>query len=165
MKRASLWLHISREVPGLSWTADSPFGVFNLQHLTHFTALTWTHHLHTATCASAVRFTSSRPRPDGLVVPVSRLSLKQPEKGALLSYITGSNLHMPSKNSHFVQSVLAPFFFNHFQIYSCISEGEVSDWFFHCFHPFHAIFWNSMELSWHWKQTLTLSEPLWNQQI
>lgn len=43
-----------------------------------------------------------------LNVPVFSLSLKQPEKGTMLCYITGSNLYIPSKNSHFIQR-LSPF--------------------------------------------------------
>lgn len=50
------------------------------------------------------------------------LPLKQPEKGALLSYIIRSNLYIPSKNTDFVQRVFVPFFNLYSSlIHSCLS--------------------------------------------
>lgn len=76
----------------------------HLRHLTHFAALTCTYHLYGAMCASLC-MSASLVINLNLNVPVFCLSLNQPEEGSMLSYITGSNVYMPSKNSHFIQSV------------------------------------------------------------
>lgn len=61
-----------------------------------------------------------------LDVPVFCLSLRQPEKCSMLSYITSSNLYMPSKNILFKR--VCPFLTSPtFSLHSC---SQMSDWLF-----------------------------------